>query len=133
MKANVKTVLVVDDEPKTCMQLSRLLTLTGKFNVVTALSGNEAIKLIETAHEDIDIIVTDMYMPEGTGLDVISKVRSEDLKIDLILISGGDRGQGIGDLEQDSFINSARVYGQAKFLKKPFGIQELVSKLDKCS
>jgi signal transduction histidine kinase len=66
-------ILVVDDHPNTATTLARALAQLGAgVNVVSATSGKEALKQVES--EAADILITDMIMPEMTGLELIEKL-----------------------------------------------------------
>ena len=70
----VKT-LVVDDHPNTANTLARAIAQLGNgVNVVSATSGSEA--LAQVTDGAADILITDMIMPEMTGLELIEKLNS---------------------------------------------------------
>ncbi len=69
-------ILVVDDHPNTATTLARALTQLGaNVNVASATSGQEALKKIKAGK--VDILFTDMIMPEMTGLELIEKLQSD--------------------------------------------------------
>jgi signal transduction histidine kinase/DNA-binding response OmpR family regulator len=68
-------ILVVDDHPNTAHTLARALSQLGsRVNVVAVTSGNEAIKSVDQGAADI--LITDMVMPEMTGLELIEKLQN---------------------------------------------------------
>ena len=68
-------ILVVDDHPNTASTLARALTQLGPVvNVVSATSGHDALEKVKTT--GVDILFTDMIMPEMTGLELIEKLQS---------------------------------------------------------
>ena len=67
------TVLAVDDQPTNLRLLDAVLTPRGH-RVLTAVSGAEALALLET--EDIDIVLLDILMPEMDGYEVCRRIRS---------------------------------------------------------
>lgn len=81
-----KHVLVVDDDPLGLPVLAEIFDGLG-FNTVRAASGREAIALIES-DTLIDLVVTDVHMPEVTGLDVFDAVRRRDAHLPVIYITG---------------------------------------------
>ena len=125
MNRNTKTILIIDDEPKTCLNLSKMLNLKKGYSILTASNGQDAIKILEETGTEFDTIITDMYMPNGTGLDVITYVRNKNLEVDIILISGGDRSIGDDSLENDKLLQIAKKYCKTKFLKKPCQTDDL--------
>jgi len=68
-------ILVVDDHPNTAATLARAISQLGsKVEVVSATSGNEALKYVKD--RAADILITDMIMPEMTGLELIEKLQN---------------------------------------------------------
>ena len=76
--------------------------------------GNRGLELFET--ENFDLLLTDISMPDMSGLDVIRHVRSHNKEIPIIVITGH------GTL--DTAINALRLGAQG-FLLKPFTPEEL--------
>lgn len=70
MKASEYRILVVDDERDICRALEFLLSREG-YKVVTAYSGQDALKKIET--EEFDLVITDLKMEGMTGIEVLEK------------------------------------------------------------
>ena len=68
----MKTILFIDDEPNLLDAFSLMLKRKG-YRVLTAANGFEGIELILT--EDIDLIITDIYMPKKNGLVMIKQVK----------------------------------------------------------
>ncbi len=68
-----KKSLLVDDNKDVLIYLSRILVDTG-MSVLMARSGREAIDLIKS-HEDIDVVLLDMQMPEMNGIEVTKEIR----------------------------------------------------------
>lgn len=74
-KSQVK-ILVVDDHPNTANMLARALSRLGSHvEVVSATSGLEALQLVE--NNATDILITDLMMPEMTGLELIEKLNDD--------------------------------------------------------
>ncbi len=68
-------ILVVDDHPNTATMLARALAQLGSFvHVSSATSGQDALNKVQ--HTAVDILFTDMIMPEMTGLELIEKLQS---------------------------------------------------------
>jgi len=68
-------ILVVDDHPNTATMLARAIAQIGSnVEVFSAVSGNEALKYVKDGAADI--LITDMIMPEMTGLELIEKLQS---------------------------------------------------------
>lgn len=68
-------ILVVDDHPNTATTLARAISQLGpKVEVLSATGGSEALKLVKDGA--VDILITDMIMPEMTGLELIEKLQN---------------------------------------------------------
>lgn len=112
-------ILVVDDVP--AMQVSIAAALEAAGHVVTlASSGSQALKRIEA--ETFDVIVTDIWMPDGDGLRLIKQLRERPQAPRVIVITGGGPKLSIelaGSL--------AEVWGAEHVLVKPFDDRRLVA------
>src|SRR5579859_7650718 len=73
-----KTVLVVDDEPGFARAVARVLSAAG-FTVTTVGSGSEAAAAIATSA--FEVILSDIQMPEMSGVELLGLVRSHDLDV----------------------------------------------------
>ena len=78
-------VLVVDDEPLIRELLVECLEIAG-LDAETADCGQAALKLMKT--ESFDLVLTDMKMPEMTGLELIRRIRDLDEDIATIMMTG---------------------------------------------
>ena len=68
-------ILVVDDHPNTAATLARALSQLGPgVDVISACSGSDALEKVKT--KGVDILFTDMIMPEMTGLELIEKMQN---------------------------------------------------------
>ncbi|HXI58421.1 MAG TPA: EAL domain-containing protein [Polyangia bacterium] len=79
-------ILLVDDEPSIARGYARLLTLAG-YLVETANDGREAAERTRVC--SFDAIVSDITMPEMSGLAFLRSVREHDLDVPVILMTGG--------------------------------------------
>ena len=107
-------VLCVDDEPNILRSLQWLLTK--KFDVVTASSGQEALKLVK--ENDFDVVISDQRMPGMTGAELLREVRKISPRSMRMLLTGYSDLQAI--LRS---VNESEVY---RFIKKPWEIKSLV-------
>jgi PAS domain S-box-containing protein len=80
-------VLLVDDEPLVLKYCGDMIESLG-FKVITAHSGKEAIAIYEKQHQDIELVVLDMVMPEMGGLETYDALCSIDGDISAILSTG---------------------------------------------
>jgi CheY-like chemotaxis protein len=107
-------VLLVDDEPEILEILKEFLELKNH-TVTTAPNGKQALDLV-LADNDFDIAFSDIKMPEMDGLTFLEKVRSNDINLPVILVSGQ------GDLE--SSIRALKL-GALDFIVKPVHLKTL--------
>jgi CheY-like chemotaxis protein len=107
------TVLVVDDHAHAREVISRLLEAEG-YGVVIAANGAEAIQALER-NAGIGAVVTDVSMPDMTGVELTYYVRDHYPNLPIAIVSGD-----IGELER-SVVARAGV----PFLKKPVHAEAL--------
>ena len=111
-------VLVVDDDGAIRGAIRRLLTIEG-YEVVEAINGREAIE--KYRQEPVDLVITDIWMPDKDGLEVIRELRQISPGLPMIAMSGGSsRGQL-------DFLHHAEAFGACQVLQKPFKIEDLVA------
>ncbi|HLV46186.1 MAG TPA: sigma-54 dependent transcriptional regulator [Flavobacterium sp.] len=80
-----KNILVIDDDVSFCMLLNTFLTRKG-FGVSTAYSIEEAKQLFEQTK--FQLILTDVRLPDGDGVEILKHVKEEDPTIQVILMTG---------------------------------------------
>ena len=97
-----KRVLVVDDEELTRQTITRMLE-AGGFTVVTATNGAEALEYLSKRSADVDIVLSDVTMPEMNGIDLSYHIRDRYPRMPVAIVSGD-----VSDLEK-SIIGRADV------------------------
>ncbi len=112
-------VLVVDDDSVIREILRRTLENAG-FPVIEAQSGKEALARIEG--KSIDLLITDLVMPDGEGLEIIRAMKRTFPRLKVIAISGAFGG---------SFLKAAELLGAHATLQKPFKLDELLDTVRK--
>lgn len=75
MDRNLATVLIVDDNPANIELLSDMLSES--FNIRTAQSGREALGIMRSETDGIDIVLLDVIMPELNGCDVLEQMKAD--------------------------------------------------------
>jgi DNA-binding NtrC family response regulator len=117
LETNLKThkILVVDDERGARMALEVPLRMSG-YDVTAATGGREAISLGQGKR--FDVVLTDIYMPDITGLEVVREFRrfSPDTKI-IAVTAQGSLEIAMQAVEEGAF----------DFIAKPFNIDEVLS------
>jgi DNA-binding response OmpR family regulator len=110
-------ILLLDDEPEMRSTLRDRLILEG-YDVQTAPDGRLGLKLY---HESpVDLVITDVLMPEMDGLEVIRALCGTPSPPLIIAMSGG----GSRDLD---FLVEATEFGATRTLSKPFRLEEFVA------
>jgi CheY-like chemotaxis protein len=110
---NKRRILVVDDEQFMVHTLARILEMMG-FEVICAYGGREAFRICLA--QEIDLVVTDLHMPDMSGLELLTSVKSHNPLIPVILVTG----YGI-----DNARESAGKWKADGFLGKPFKVADL--------
>jgi len=113
-------ILAVDDEKALCNILALNLEDAG-FEVTQAHSGNEAFKLVR--EKQFDLIVSDIRMPDGDGIDLLSRVKDNDPLLPVVLFI-----TAFGDIT----VAEAYNLGAEAFFKKPVDYDQLVAKIEEC-
>lgn len=114
--------LIVDDEKIVCRGLSQFIKWQEHgFEVSgTANSADDALSIIEKMH--IDVVITDIRMPQKTGLDLIKILQREYPEIKSVILSG---------FADFSYAQEALRCGASDFLTKPVNLQEMERLLDR--
>ncbi len=106
------TVLLVDDEPFILRVLARALEHSA-YNVVRCNKPSEALQLV--LHHDVVLIVSDMTMPEMSGLGLLRVIRNLDSDLPVVLMTGRSDPESIVE---------ALECGASEYLIKPFDISK---------
>ena len=110
-------ILVVEDDPHVLLMLRKTLE-HGGYVVDGAEDGEAAVR--HCREEAIDLVVTDIVMPNRDGLEAIRKLRRDFPHIPIIAISGG------GDLNPMSYLAMARQAGADRTFFKPVPHDDLI-------
>lgn len=110
-------ILVADDEPSIRMMLETGLTLNG-FEVTSVRTGREALNA--TAAEQFDAVVSDVYMPDLDGLELVDQLRASNPGTPVVLMTAK------GSLEAAV---EAVSRGATDFIGKPFDVADIVKLL----
>lgn len=116
-KAGAEAILVVDDEPAVRGVVARVLRWSG-YTVVEAESGKAALELWPEQQDNINLLLTDMVMPDNlTGYELALRLRADKPHLKVILTSGySETLASRGRLLDESF----------GFLQKPYAPQQLL-------
>jgi CheY-like chemotaxis protein len=119
----VAGILVIDDDQRVRETLRMMLEKAGHF-VYDAADGAEGVQLFKDRVDAIDLVITDIIMPEKEGLETISELRESSPNIKILAISGGGR------IDQSEYLAMAKAFGAQQVLSKPFTMQELLESLE---
>jgi CheY-like chemotaxis protein len=110
-------ILLVDDESSIVRVLDEMLIQLG-YEVVTAPGGTEALQKLSSS--GIDLVVTDIVMPNMNGLQLIEEIQNTYPAVKIIAMSGGDIKSGPAE-----YLQTASKLGAVVCLAKPFTINDL--------
>ncbi len=111
-------VLLVDDDELVRYALAKALRRAGH-EVLEAASGEGVPGRVRS--ESVDVLVTDLVMPDQEGIGLIREVRAEGQTLPIVAISGGGRVSG------EQYLRMASRLGADATLAKPFDHRELVA------
>ena len=117
-----RSVLVIDDEVDVSSTVCRILEWNG-YAVTCAGTGGDAIERLR--REKFDIVVTDMFMPDVDGPQIIAATRSHQPATRVVAMSGGGAYMTSPDA-----LNVARKLGADASLMKPFTPAQLLAAVD---
>src|SRR5688572_5297896 len=81
------TILVVEDDEQSLRALRALLAAHG-FKPICTSSGVEAMSLLEQHAAEIDCVLTDLYMPDVSGMDLLMHIRNSQLSVPVVVVTG---------------------------------------------
>ena len=110
------TILLVEDEDAVRAFGARALASRG-YTVMEASSGADALRVVEETQDRIDLIVSDVVMPEMDGPTMLGELRKRGLKCKVVFVSG---------YAEDAFSRNLPEGEDFGFLPKPFSLKQLV-------
>ncbi|MGI8618380.1 MAG: response regulator [Gemmatimonadaceae bacterium] len=116
-----QTILIADDEEPVRRVASRLLARNG-YEVREAANGAEALRMLSAANGEIDLLVSDIIMPEMGGLELARRVATDFPSLPILLISGYSDSQELGQ----------SIPPALDLLQKPFSGTELTAAVARC-
>ncbi|MEI8216292.1 MAG: sigma-54 dependent transcriptional regulator [Eubacteriales bacterium] len=114
-------VLIAEDEENILNLLERLLKKNG-YITYGANNGKKALEIAKS--NEIDIVITDIRMPEMDGIELIKEIKKMDPCIEVIVMTAF--------ASVDTAIEAVRI-GARDYIRKPFDIDEVISAIDKAS
>ena len=116
---NKRNVLIVDDDQDVLTMLERLLEKL-EYHPYVAQNGEQALSIIDT--HKIDVVVSDLVMPEMDGMELLKRVKSRKGDIPFLMITGHPTIETAVE---------AIKKGAYDYLTKPFQVEEVQIKIDR--
>ncbi len=114
----MKKILVVDDDDLIRDLIYEILEPQG-YQILLAENGNRALEILDK--EEIDLIITDIIMPDKEGIETILDIKKRLPHAKIIAMSGG------GQLEANSYLSMAKRLGVNATISKPFNPVKLLN------
>ncbi|RFB15344.1 response regulator [Bacillus sp. HNG] len=117
----IKNIVIVDDEPRTRQGLHRTLETwnSGEFSILTAESGEEVLQIAEK--QKIHILLSDIRMPEMTGLQLLKSIQEKGMSPVVIVISA---------YSEFEYAQEALRLGVVNYLLKPISKSKLIEAVE---
>ena len=111
---NPYRLLIIDDNKEILTALTDFLSKR-KYDVVAASDGLDGLKLLETVKQGFDLVITDLVMPNISGVGLISIIKKKFPELPVIAITGwGEHPEALATEAQAN-----------RVLEKPFDLSEL--------
>ncbi len=117
----MKRILIIDDDFFVRDMLERLMRKAG-FDVETAENGDDGLTLHR--RNPVDLVITDILMPEKEGLETITEFRRFFPRVKVIAISGG------GQIGPANYLKMAKLLGADRTFAKPMDTSQLLSSVE---
>lgn len=109
-------IMIVDDDPMVRKMLTQAFT-DENYDVIDAQNGKTALRKFRT--ENVDLVITDIIMPDMEGIETIRELRKIKPDAKIIAFSGG------GAISPDGYLKLASSMGAQYTFQKPISIKEL--------
>ncbi|RLL55947.1 response regulator [Mariprofundus sp. EBB-1] len=93
-------IILIDDDKEVLKVHHKMVNLIGHA-VVSFRSASDAIHYLKTAHEQIDLIITDLHMPEMNGAELLDHIRTLGIKTPAIILTGHPNDVNLLQIEID--------------------------------
>jgi len=110
-------ILLIDDDDA-FRKLVDVMLATAGYEVQMATSGNSGVACYRQQRSDV--VITDILMPDGEGLETIETLKELDRDVKIIAMSTGGRGKF-------GYLDAAVAFGARRILHKPFSRDQLLS------
>jgi DNA-binding NtrC family response regulator len=117
----MKRILVIDDDASVRSAMTQTLVDAG-YETSSASGGEEGVSIV--GETPIDLVVTDIFMPDRDGVEIILELRRDYPDMGIVAVSGG------GTLRMGNYLPAARKLGAQRTLEKPFSSEQLLSAVE---
>jgi two-component system cell cycle sensor histidine kinase/response regulator CckA len=118
-QVGTETLLLVEDEAAVRASVRRLLEWHG-YTVLEARNGEDALRVYEANESGIDLVLTDLVMPEMGGHELIERLRARDPSLRVLFMSG---------YTERDFTSNGSIPPGTGFVEKPFTVETLMRRL----
>ena len=109
------TILIAEDEPSLIELLQKILKAAG-YNLLVAENGKKALEIADKHKPNIDLLLSDIVMPEMSGVELAKALKAKHPESRIILTSAYDQGMLVMDSEWH-------------FIQKPYFPQRLLEEV----
>jgi two-component system sensor histidine kinase ChiS len=114
------TVLVVEDNEITRLGLSQILAREG-YLVLNAATGHDAIAVVQSATQPIDVLLLDVHLPDVSGVDLCARLREIAPALPVVVCSGEAEPAEVARLLE---------LGVRRYFQKPIAPDELLATVE---
>src|SRR6266850_2326211 len=114
-----ETILLVEDEEVVRGLACRILEQAG-YSVVEASKGDEALRFCEERAAEVDLLLTDVVMPEMSGKELADRLKSQNPELKMVFMSG---------YTDESIVHHGVLDSSVEFIQKPFTPASLIRKV----
>jgi two-component system cell cycle sensor histidine kinase/response regulator CckA len=118
-EVGTETLLLVEDEAAVRASVRRLLEWHG-YTVLEARNGTDALKVYESHPGKIDLVLTDVLMPEMGGHELVERLRARQPELRVLFMSG---------YSERALTSNSAVSAGTGYLEKPFTVETLMRRL----
>jgi YesN/AraC family two-component response regulator len=111
-------ILIVEDEENIRNTLKNVLEDEG-FEVKVASNGCIAMEYLD--ENQVDLVITDIIMPEKEGVEMIIELRDKFPELKIIAMSGG------GHIDPHCYLNTVTYLGVKNTFTKPFHVEDMIN------
>lgn len=116
VRGNQQTILVVEDNSAARRSICGILEYAN-YHVLTAANGREALAILDHPENGVDLILSDLDMPEMDGLEMCRQLRARRINVHMIILSG---------YISDDVITELRSLTVAEYMSKPVDADQLL-------